>query len=46
MLNAEKVVFSGKKWDQKLYRHHTGHPGGLVEIPAKRMRDRHPDRIL
>ncbi|CEO98002.1 Ribosomal protein L13 [Plasmodiophora brassicae] len=46
VLNAEKVVFSGKKWDQKLYRHHTGHPGGLVEIPAKRMRDRHPDRIL
>jgi large subunit ribosomal protein L13 len=27
--NADKVVFTGRKWDQKIYRKHTQHPGGL-----------------
>lgn len=34
--NADKVNFTGKKWDQKIYRHHTGYPGGLREIVAKK----------
>lgn len=37
VLNADKVVFSGKKVEQKIYRHHSMHPGGLKEIPAKKM---------
>ena len=35
VINTKDIVLSGKKWDQKLYRHHTGYPGGLVEVLAK-----------
>eukprot|EP00537_Pseudo-nitzschia_pungens_P009500 CAMPEP_0172380928 /NCGR_PEP_ID=MMETSP1060-20121228/70688_1 /TAXON_ID=37318 /ORGANISM="Pseudo-nitzschia pungens, Strain cf. cingulata" /LENGTH=229 /DNA_ID=CAMNT_0013108695 /DNA_START=627 /DNA_END=1316 /DNA_ORIENTATION=- len=37
VINAEKVQFSGKKWNDKLYRWHTGYPGGLKERTAKDM---------
>jgi len=46
VLNASKLRFTGKKWDQKLYRKHSGYAGGLKEIPASRWRHTHPDRIL
>ena len=46
VLNARYLQFTGKKWQQKLYRYHTGYPGGLKEIPAERWRLTHPDRIL
>jgi large subunit ribosomal protein L13 len=32
VINAKDVLVSGKKAEQKLYRHHTHHPGGLKEI--------------
>ncbi len=35
--NVKDILFTGKKKDQKIYRHHTMHPGGLKEIPAKRI---------
>lgn len=44
--NCEKVVFSGKKWSDKIYHRHTGHMGGLVKESAQFLRNRHPDRIL
>lgn len=37
ILNSDKVVFTGKKIDQKVYRHHSMHPGGLKETPAKQV---------
>lgn len=46
VVNAEKVHFSGKKWNQKLYRWHTGYPGGLKERPAKVMLERKPEEVL
>lgn len=46
VVNAEKVKLSGKKWDDKLYRWHTGYPGGLKERPAKAMLERNPTKIL
>mmetsp|Transcript_21621 Transcript_21621/g.45489 ORF Transcript_21621/g.45489 Transcript_21621/m.45489 type:complete len:174 (-) Transcript_21621:137-658(-) len=46
VINAEKVHFTGKKWDDKLYRWHTGYPGGLKQRPAKDMLQRAPDRVL
>eukprot|EP01113_Clastostelium_recurvatum_P044414 TRINITY_DN7498_c0_g1_i2.p1 TRINITY_DN7498_c0_g1~~TRINITY_DN7498_c0_g1_i2.p1 ORF type:complete len:308 (-),score=52.06 TRINITY_DN7498_c0_g1_i2:8-931(-) len=46
VVNAEKVNFTGKKWDQKLYRWHTGYPGGLKEMKAKDMVKRHPTSII
>ncbi|ORZ25743.1 50S ribosomal protein L13 [Absidia repens] len=32
VVNAKDILVTGKKAEQKLYRHHTGHPGGLKEI--------------
>jgi large subunit ribosomal protein L13 len=46
IVNAEKVVFKGNKLEEKMYRHHTGWPGGLKEVTARDMMVRHPERIL
>lgn len=46
IVNADKVHLSGKKWSDKLYRWHTGYPGGLKERPAKDMLERKPEFIL
>ncbi|MDB5085258.1 MAG: ribosomal protein [Bacilli bacterium] len=46
IVNAEKVVFTGKKLTQKMYRRHSLHPGGLKEISAEGMLKSHPERIL
>ncbi|HJZ67329.1 MAG TPA: 50S ribosomal protein L13 [Blastocatellia bacterium] len=46
IINAEKVVFTGNKLKDKVYRHHTGWPGGLKEIAAERLIQRHPERVL
>ena len=35
VINAEKVVLTGKKLDQKMMRHHTLYPGGLKETPYR-----------
>ena len=45
--NVDKVKFTGKKLDQKVYYHHTGHPGGIKERKAGYILDgRFPERIL
>lgn len=46
VLNAERVKLTGKKWDSKSYYRHSGNPGHLKEITARRMRDTHPERIV
>ncbi|MCL6547987.1 MAG: 50S ribosomal protein L13 [Alicyclobacillus sp.] len=46
VVNADKVVFAGDKMDTKVYRHHSGYPGGLKEIRARDMLKQHPERIL
>ena len=46
IINAEKVKLTGNKWDQKNHTYHTGHPGGLKEIPYNRLREEHPERII
>lgn len=43
VVNAEKVKLTGKKWEQKLYRHHTGYVGHLREIPYGELVRKHPD---
>jgi large subunit ribosomal protein L13 len=45
VVNAEKVAFTGKKWEQKQYRRYTGYPGQKVETAANLL-DRHPDRVI
>lgn len=46
VLNAEKIVVTGRKAEQKVYYRHTGYPGGLRETPYKVMLQKHPERIL
>lgn len=45
VINAEKVVFTGKKWSDKRYTWYTGHTGLRSETAAERLK-RHPDQIL
>ncbi|TCT14101.1 LSU ribosomal protein L13P [Natranaerovirga pectinivora] len=46
IINADKVKLTGKKLDQKLYRYHTGHPGGLREITYKEMLANKPEEVF
>ena len=46
VINAEKVRLTGRKDDQKIYRHHTGYPGGLIEIGARKMRATRPAKMI
>ena len=46
VINAEKVRLSGRKEDNKVYRHFTGYPGGLVEKSFKRVRAERPIRTV
>lgn len=46
IVNAEKVVLTGAKERDKLYRHHSGYPGGLKEKNAAKMRAERPIRMV
>jgi large subunit ribosomal protein L13 len=46
VINADKVKFTGKKWEGKVYRWHTGYPGGLKQRKASEMLQRRPEQIL
>jgi large subunit ribosomal protein L13 len=47
IINAEKVVFTGRKRDDKMYYHHTGFIGGIKERSAKSILEgRFPERIV
>ena len=46
VLNAEKVVVTGKKADRKVYQGHSGYPGGFKEVSYDKMSKEHPERIL
>ncbi|MCT4618845.1 MAG: 50S ribosomal protein L13 [Marinisporobacter sp.] len=46
IINAEKVEVTGKKMDQKMYRHHTGYVGHMKEMTYKQLLQKHPERII
>lgn len=46
VINADKVRLTGAKEEQKIYTRFSGYPGGLKRIPAKIMRQQHPDYII
>ena len=46
VVNAEKVKLTGAKQQNKMYRHVTGFIGGLKEIPARKMLETHPERVV
>ncbi|HBM75530.1 MAG TPA: 50S ribosomal protein L13 [Clostridiaceae bacterium] len=46
IINAEKVVLTGKKLDQKMYRHHSLYPGGLKETSYRKLIDQKPEFLV
>jgi len=46
VINADKIRLTGNKLEQKVYRYHSGYPGGLKEVPAKRLRVNRADFML
>jgi len=46
VINAAKVKVTGRKEEDKVYRHFTGYPGGLVEKSLKRVRAERPVRLV
>ena len=45
-INADKVRMTGNKVEQKIYYSHSGYPGGLKEVPAKRLRATKSDWMI
>ncbi|NWF94148.1 MAG: 50S ribosomal protein L13 [Syntrophaceae bacterium] len=46
VVNAEKVVLTGKKMKDKIYYHHTGYPGGIKEMSAEKLLSKKPAEML
>lgn len=46
VINADKVTFTGKKMDQKVYTRYSGYQGGLKVTNARTVLNRHPERII
>ena len=46
VVNADKIVLTGNKLEQKTYKYHTGYPGGLREIPYKKFLDKKPEFLF
>ena len=44
--NCAKVVLTGKKLDQKIYRHHSGYIGGMKEISARDLLNKNPEKMM
>jgi large subunit ribosomal protein L13 len=44
--NAEKIRLTGGKLDVKVYRRHTGYPGGLRTVGARDLQARYPERLI
>lgn len=46
VVNAEKVLLTGKKSEQKVYYRHSGYIGGLKTITAKKLKEKKPEELL
>src|SRR5229473_2449174 len=46
VVNAEKVRFTGKKWDTQTYAAYSHYPGGLRTVTARTVLAKHPERVL
>lgn len=46
VINAEKVKLTGRKEEQKIYQRFSGYRGGLKEVNAAFIRERHPERLI
>jgi large subunit ribosomal protein L13 len=46
VVNAEKVRVTGRKLQDKMYYHHTGHIGGIKSIALDKLLKEHPERVI
>ena len=46
VINAEKILVTGNKENQKMYFKHTGYPGGTSEISLSHLRQKNPEKII
>ncbi|HZJ85436.1 MAG TPA: 50S ribosomal protein L13 [Syntrophomonadaceae bacterium] len=46
IINAEEIVLTGNKLDQKKYRHHSGYPGGLKETSYRELLNKKPEKAI
>ena len=46
VINAQKIAVTGKKETDKLYRSHSGYPGGFKEISFKAMIEKSPEKVI
>lgn len=46
VVNAEKIVLTGRKWVQKKYYRHSGYIGGLKEISARKLLEKRPEDLI
>jgi len=46
VINADKVKMTGNKVEQKVYYSHSGYPGGLKAVPARRVRETRPEWVV
>ncbi len=46
VINAEKIVLTGKKWDKKQYYRHSGYIGGLKTITAQKLLEKKPEDLI
>jgi large subunit ribosomal protein L13 len=46
VVNAERVIVTGRKAEQKVYRQHSGYPGGMKQTSYERLLERRPEEIL
>ena len=46
ILNCKDAVLTGRKLDQKVYRHHSGYIGGMKETPARVMLEKNPEKAM
>ncbi len=44
--NAERVRLTGRKTEDKVYRHHSGYPGGLKSVGARDLQVKYPERLI
>lgn len=45
-VNADKIVFTGNKFEQKEYHSHSGYPGGIKDVTARELLEKEPERII
>ncbi len=46
VINAEKIIVTGNKMEDKMYYHHSGYPSGIKSVNLRTQLSRHPDRVI